>query len=126
MTIPSTVVTVIDCRRGDTAIWDVTVTKHDGTAANLTGCTGKFTLRATDATSETTDASAALQVTSGAGIEWTTAASGLARITLSATQTKTLSVRAYHFDLEITDSGGLRYTTAEGLILVRNEQTRAA
>jgi hypothetical protein len=115
----------LNCTRGDTAAWDVAVTDQAGVAVNLTGAVTYFTVRDQDALTQTADSDAALQVYSAAGISYTTPASGLMRITLSATQTRTLAVRAYLWDLQVK-VGGSTQTPAKGLLLVTNEQTRTS
>ena len=124
MSIPTITTTVLNCTRGDTAAWDVAVTDQAGAVVNLTGATSYFTIRDEAALAQTADADAALQVSSAAGITYTTAASGLMRITLSKTQTRTLAVRSYVWDLQITDASANVFTPAKGLLLVMNEQTR--
>ena len=125
MSIPTITTTVLSCTRGDSVAWDVTVTDQAGVAVNLTSAVTYFTIREQDATTQTTDVDAALQVSSVSGITYTTPASGIMRISLTATQTRTLAVRSYLWDLQVKVSGTTQ-TPAKGLLLVTNEQTRTS
>ena len=125
MSIPTITTTVLNCTRGDSVAWDVAVTDQAGVAVNLTSAVSYFTIREQDALIQTTDADASLQVSSVSGITYMTPASGLMRISLTATQTRTLSVRAYLWDLQVKVSGTTQ-TPAKGLLLVTNEQTRTS
>lgn len=124
MSVPSIITTVLTCTRGDTASWDVAVVDQAGDAVNLTGATSYFTLRDSEPVTQTDDTDSVLQVSSASGIEYTTAASGLMRITLTPAQTRSLSPRSYFHELQVIDGGGSTYTPASGILLVRNEQTR--
>jgi len=124
MSVPTITTTVLACTRGDTASWDVAVTDHAGAVVNLTGATAYFTIRDLEPVAQSDDTDSVLQVSNSSGIEYTTAASGLMRITLTAAQTRALSPRSYFHDLQVIDSGGSTYTPASGVLFVRNEQTR--
>lgn len=122
MSVPTLTTTVLECTRSDTAMWDVVVTDYAGAAANITGATSYFTIRKTSAANQTADSDAILQVSSSSGITYTAPATGRMRITLTAAQTRLLSVRSYLWDLQIKSTN--TFTAAKGVLLVTNEQTR--
>lgn len=122
MSVPTITTTLLDVVRGDTAQWDVVVVDNAGAVVDLTGATSHFTIRKSEAKAQTTDADAVVQVTNSAGITYTSPTTGAMRVSLTAAQTRLLSVRVYYWDLQIKSTN--TYTAASGVLMVTNEQTR--
>lgn len=94
---------------GDDYSKTLTVSDDDGVAINITGATLTLHLRAPGATTDALTATLAL----------TTPLSGIATLTLTDTQTATLTAGlTYRYEITLTDSGGLISTPVEGLALV--------
>jgi hypothetical protein len=111
--------------RGESAVWLVTVTDAAGAPVNITGAAMRFTakLRASDA-----DAAAVFAKAVGTGIVLTTPASGIATVTLAATDTAALAAGRDHllqYDWKMTLSG-ITTTVAFGSLLVEAAMTRTA
>lgn len=110
-------------QRGDSYIFEATVTDSAGAAVDLTGysiwSTGKHAL--TDA-----DGSAVYQVTkAGGGITVTGASSNVARVTIPASATTSLTTNVTIFwDVQIK-SGDNVYTVARGTLGIYLDVTQA-
>lgn len=102
----------------------VTVTQ-DGVAVNLTGCKLIFTVK--NAPASQLDAAALLQKTSpSGGIVITSAAGGLATISIAASDTVSVSAPAnYQWDLRIIEAGGKARESAAGTFRVLQNVTTA-
>lgn len=76
--------------------------KKDGVAATLVGGTVRFTVKAAEYDSDTSDATASIvkNVTSGTS-------GGVATITLNPADTATLTPGTYFYDLKVAEAGAL-------------------
>lgn len=85
--------------RGDSRTITVNVTNSSGSAFDLTGCTVYFTVNAT--TSPTDDTSASIQKSTSS---FSSPTSGVATITLTHTDTDSLTPGTYFYDVQLKDS----------------------
>jgi hypothetical protein len=116
--------------RGDTNEYDLTFTRLDTTQTpavavplDLTGATIVFTLKRN---LDDADVDAVLQKTAGAGIAVTDAANGEALLTLNPADTTDLPApRAFHYDVQVTESDGRVTTTAIGLLRLTADVERS-
>jgi hypothetical protein len=105
--------------RGDTNEYDLTFSRLDGQGVaqplDLTGATIVFTLKRDLAD---TDDAAVLQKTDSSGITVSApATAGLATLKLDPADTASLPApRAFHYDVQVTESDGRVTTTAIGLL----------
>lgn len=109
--------------RGDTPTFNVAVT-WGGEVFPLTGCSMWFTAKYAYADD---DADAVFQKTIGDGITVTNAGCGEAEITLSSSDTSSLSSSKVMlvYDLQIRNAEGKIYTVAYGNIVVLPDVTRS-
>lgn len=106
-----TTLAALTIKRGDDYSRTLTVTDDAGDALDITGCALAFHLRAPGASADAIDPAPTLALT--------TPASGIATLTLTDTQTATLTAgRTYRYEVEMTDGTGLISTPIEGLALV--------
>ena len=91
--------------RGDSRVLNIQVYQSDGvTPFNLTGCTVYFTLNTSSTpTDDGTDATAALKTSTSS---FSTPSNGLATITLTNSQTQSLSPTTYYYDIQLKDGSG--------------------
>ncbi len=104
-------------KRGDTSIFGLTVTQS-GAAYNLTGATIRMTAKWNLADA---DGSAVFFRTSpSTGISITSAAGGLATITLSAANTSSLPATPVNlfYDVQVTDGSSNPFTVQDGILTV--------
>ena len=108
----------LEALRGDTKVFNLTFKTAAGVAIDITGWSIWMTIKtaATDL-----DASAALQVKVTSHTSPTT---GLSKITLTATQTNTLS-GAYFYDIQIKKVDGTVETVLLGKINFSDDITRS-
>ena len=111
MTTPPTV--NVHVTRGDDYSASVT---FDQPVANFSEM--RFTARADWATTETSNSGAALSVTLTATGTYT------ADLDLTSVQTLTLTASQYVYDIQITTTGGKKYTTQRGILRVGQDVTR--
>jgi len=101
-------------KQGDTLTRTVTITDADGVAVNITGATLTLHIRAKGSTSDAITAPT---------LSLTTPASGIATMTISATDTALLSAATtYLFEIEMVDSGGAITTPLDGLLYVQEDR----
>lgn len=101
-------------KQGDTFTRTLTITDAAGVAVNITGATLRLHIRAKGST---TDAITAPTLT------LTTPASGIATLTISATDTATLSAATtYLYEIEMVDSGGAITTPLDGLLYAQEDR----
>lgn len=108
--------------RGDSNIFTVTVTDQDGAAMNLTGAKLFFTAKYSRSD---TDAEAIFQKSSPSnGIEITSAAGGLATVTITTMDTYNLTENiAAYYDLQVKDSSGRVFTATRGRLEILMDAT---
>jgi hypothetical protein len=108
--------------RGDTVIFDATITRPPGGAAvDLTGatvvCTGRRTLGADDL--------AVFRLELGSGVEVTDAPGGEVRVTIPPSATASLpDWPALYTDLEITEADGRVSTPLRGRLILTPDVSR--
>lgn len=101
-------------RQGDTATRVLTVLDTDDVAVNITGATLRLHIRAKGSTTDAITAPT---------LSLTTPASGIATLTISATDTATLSAATtYLYEIEMVDSGGAITTPLDGLLYVQEDR----
>lgn len=108
--------------RGDTLIFDVTITRS-GTPVDITNaavwCTAKR--RTADA-----DSGAVFQLREGSGITKTNPTQGVARCTVAPSDTSSLaSETVLVYDVQIRESNGVVSTVVQANIFVGEDVTRA-
>lgn len=103
--------------KGDTAPVEVYYKNPDGSAVDMTGYTAKFTAK-----DRVDDQSPIFQLTEVAGIT-IAATDGMLSVNMTPTQTSLLSWTGAHYDLEVTDAGGIVTTLVSGRIEVESEIT---
>lgn len=109
--------------RGDTVVFDATITRPPGGApVNLTGatlaCTGRRTL-------EESASAAVFRLEDGAGILVTNAPGGQCRVTIPPAATAALpDVPALYVDLEVTESDGRVSTPVRGRLILTYDVSR--
>lgn len=112
----------LDAVRGDTNEYEVAVTR-DAAVLDLQGATLKFTVKRDlgDA-----DADAVFQKAIGTGITVTDAPNGACTLTIDPADTSALPApRAFHYDLELTESDGRVTTVAIGLLRLAADVERS-
>lgn len=98
-------------KQGDTFTRTVTITDANDVAVNITGATLRLHIRAKGSTTDAITAPT---------LSLTTPASGIATMTISATDTATLSAATtYLYEVEMVDSGGAITTPLDGLLYVQ-------
>ncbi len=107
----------LDAARGDTINLRVPVVDQDGAPVDITGAAVRMTVKRnlSDA-----DLSALITRTVGDGVTLTTPEAGIADVTITATQTATLTPAKYYWDVQVTLSGTVS-TVAEGYLDVRSD-----
>ena len=99
---------------GDSIILKFNAVDEYGDVINLTGATLKWQL------AQNATATPLLTKTVGAGITVTNASGGLFEVRLSFFETRTLSPGNFYHEVELTTSGGDKYTIFNGaLVLAR-------
>jgi len=110
--------------RGDTVVFDATITRPPGgPAVDLTGaelvCTGRRTL-------EEAAADAVFRVETGSGIAVTNPAAGQCRVTIPAQATAGLpDWPALYVDLELTEADGRVSTPLRGRLILTPDVSRS-
>jgi hypothetical protein len=112
---------------GDDFVYTAPILDTAGVAYSLTGATLWFTVkRRLDNDPTDADAIAKLYWVSGgasSGITVATPSTGVAVIRLTPTQTDDFVQAAYHWDLQLQDTGGVRRTVDSGRIVVLRTAT---
>jgi hypothetical protein len=112
--------------RGDSIVLAVgPVLKADGTVQDITGHTLRFTAK--DRLDDLDAAAVISGSTIGGQITITDGPGGLARVTIPAAATAGFTAdRALHWDVQISDPGGVVKTLDSGKLLVVRDVTRTA
>ena len=111
----------LEMMRGDTKVFDVTITDEAGAAVNLTGSTVKFTAK-----NRVGDAQgvAVIALTTGDGVELTDAANGVARVTIAPDDTSGFtSKKTLEYDVQVAETGGRVSTPVRGTLTVEMDVT---
>ena len=110
----------LDAVRGDTNEYEVAVTR-DAAVLDLQGATLKFTVKR-----DLGDADAVFQKAIWTGITVTDAPNGACTLTIDPADTSALPApRAFHYDLELTESDGRVTTVAIGLLRLAADVERS-
>lgn len=106
--------------RGDDKVFDINVTDSEGEIVDITGYTVKFTVRA-----EANDDTYLIHKTtpSGSGISLIDPTNGVARLSLSSTDTD-LTPGKYVYDVEVTDTNGRVSTVVVDTFKIIRDVTR--
>ena len=125
ITVTTTLPTLKDFVRGGTYTLNIPVTNSDGTAFNLTGSEVFFTVNSnSEPTVDGTDSTAQIATSTNS---FSVPSSGIATITLSPTQTNTLSEGKYFYDVKLKDSSGNMSVVKRGtLFAIDNLTTRTS
>lgn len=105
--------------RGDTAIFEVTITDQDGAAVDLTDSTVFFTVK-----EKQTDVDASALIKKSITVH-TDATHGKTTITLSVTETN-LARGAYYYDIQVVKSGLVQSTVSDTFRVSQDITTRIA
>jgi hypothetical protein len=105
--------------RGTTFSLDV-IYKKNGVAASLAGATIRFTMKAVEYDTDTSDAGAAVVKNITAHVS---ESEGLSNITLNPADTATLTPGTYFYDIKVKESLGAVYKLDEGKITLDGSPT---
>jgi hypothetical protein len=109
----------IICDAGATLTRTLTWKDSAGTLVNLSGYTGRMQVRA-----DVESASTVLSLTTANGGLTLGGAAGTVLITVSSTESATLTAGDYVYDLELVTAGGVVTRLVQGTFTVRAEVTR--
>lgn len=111
--------------RGDTLVFDVTITDEDGAAVNLIGTSLRLTAKRS---AGQPDADALISLTTGAGITVTNASAGQARVEIVPAKTSGLEAATVSlvWDLQLTTGDGQVFTVAGGYLTVSPDVSHAS
>ncbi len=107
----------IEVTRGDDKRWSLLLTRRDSTPHNITGWTVFFTVKSA-VTDPDASAKIAKNITSHAS-----PLNGLTLIDLSASDTASLPVGTYYYDIQVKTDAGKIYTVQKGKFVIDYDVT---
>ncbi len=114
---------ITDFIRGDSRTINIQVYQPDGvTPFDLTGCKVYFTVNATSNNTTTSDATAAIALST---TTFTNSTPGQATLVIPSTTSQTINPGTYYYDVQVKDTAGNVSSLGENKFIVNADVTRS-